>query len=104
GALRFVSLALHVLPQKGGRRRRNVSARKVSVSIVQSGNAFQKLRCNSATHSRGKLRSAQQAWMYSRNQTTIASAAKHRQLMFLHPTFRSFRSGCNAGQFGSGAV
>jgi hypothetical protein len=62
---------------------------KVSVSILQSGNAFQKLRCNSATHNRGKLRSAQQAWMYSRNQTTIASASKHRQPMFLHPTFRS---------------
>jgi hypothetical protein len=30
GALRFVSLALHILPQKGGRHRRNVSARKVS--------------------------------------------------------------------------
>ena len=59
---------------------------KVSVSILQSGNAFQKLRCNSATHSRGKRRSAQQAWMYSRNQTTIASALKHRQLVFLHPT------------------
>jgi hypothetical protein len=28
GALRFVSLALHILPQKGGRHRRNVSARK----------------------------------------------------------------------------
>jgi hypothetical protein len=30
GALRFVSLALHILPHKGERRRRNVSARKVS--------------------------------------------------------------------------
>src|SRR5260221_6459361 len=30
--------------------------------------------------------STQQAWMYSRNQTTIASRRKHRQPMFLHPT------------------
>ena len=30
GALRFVSLAPHILPQKGERHRRNVSARKVS--------------------------------------------------------------------------
>lgn len=30
GALRFVSLALHILSHKGERRRRNVSARKVS--------------------------------------------------------------------------
>jgi hypothetical protein len=29
-ALRFVSLALHILPQKGGRHRRYVSARNVS--------------------------------------------------------------------------
>ena len=32
GALRFVSLALHILPHKGERRRRNVSARKASES------------------------------------------------------------------------
>jgi hypothetical protein len=30
GALRFVSLVLHIPPQKGGGHRRNVSARKVS--------------------------------------------------------------------------
>ena len=30
GALRFVSLALHILSHKGERRRRNVSARNVS--------------------------------------------------------------------------
>ena len=62
---------------------------KVSVSITQSGNDFQKLRCKSPTYNREKLRSAQQAWMYSRNQTTIASASKHRQPTFLHPTRRS---------------
>ena len=32
GALRFVSLALHILPHKGERRRRYVSARKISGS------------------------------------------------------------------------
>src|ERR1700691_2879593 len=31
--------------------------------------------------------STQQAWMYSRNQTTIASCCKHRQPVFLHPPF-----------------
>src|SRR5580658_3084147 len=35
-------------------------------------------------HSR--TRSIQQASMYSRNQTTIASPCKHRQPVFLHPT------------------
>ena len=35
---------------------------------------------------RQQTHSTQQAWMYSRNQTTIASALKHRQLVFLHPT------------------
>jgi hypothetical protein len=39
GALRFVSLALHILPHKGERRRRNVSARKVS-EPDKVGNAF----------------------------------------------------------------
>jgi len=53
GALRFVSLALHVLPRKGGRRRRNVSARKVSVSLPEFGNVFQKLRCKFAPHNGG---------------------------------------------------
>ena len=35
-----------------------------------------------------KTYSTQQAWMYSRNQTTIASAREHRQPAFLHPTLR----------------
>ena len=39
-------------------------------------------------HSR-KTHSTQQAWMYSRNQTTIASAREHRQPVFLHPTHRT---------------
>ena len=39
-----------------------------------------------------KTHSTQQAWMYSRNQTTIASARKHRQLVFLHPTLRTIEN------------
>jgi len=35
GALRFVSLALHILPRKGRRRRRHVSARKVPEPALQ---------------------------------------------------------------------
>ena len=89
GALRFVSLALHILPQKGGRHRRNVSARKVSESVPSSGNAFlYSFHCKLLrTPLRRKPHSTQQAWMYSRNQTTIASCCKHRQPVFLHPTF-----------------
>ena len=44
-----------------------------------------KLKCRSA-HTTAKTDSAQQAWMNSRNLTTIASVAKHRQLVFSHPT------------------
>ncbi len=40
-----------------------------------------------------KTRGTQQAWMYSRNQTTIASACKHRQPVFLHPTDGRFSRG-----------
>ena len=44
------------------------------------------LNCRFATHTPArKNHSAQQAWMYSRNQSTIASPAKHRQHVFLHP-------------------
>ena len=87
GALRFVSLALHILPHKGERRRRNVSARKVSEPYHTSirKRISLKLKCRSA-HTTAKTDSAQQAWMNSRNLTTIASVAKHRQLVFSHPT------------------
>jgi hypothetical protein len=42
GALRFVSLALHILPQKGGRHRRNVSARKASEPALHPETYFSK--------------------------------------------------------------
>jgi hypothetical protein len=38
------------------------------------------------TQLRSKTHSAQQAWMNSRNPSTIASGSKHRQPVFLHPT------------------
>jgi hypothetical protein len=89
GALRFVSLAPHILPQKGGRHRRNVSARKVSEPALHPETRFSKalpqVRCPHGS----KTHSPQQAWMYSRNQTTIASVRKHRQPVFLHPTHRA---------------
>src|SRR3984957_16840851 len=89
GALRFVSLALHILPQKGGRRRRNVSARKVSEPAHHPETHFSIARPQDLCTHRRKTHSTQQAWMYSRNQTTIASACEHRQPVFLHPTLRT---------------
>lgn len=50
GALRFVSLALHILPHKGVRRRRNVLARKVSDQISTRKHASLQLNCRSSTH------------------------------------------------------
>jgi len=37
-------------------------------------------------HIRTKSRSTQQAWIYSRNRTTIAIPRKHRQPVILHPS------------------
>jgi hypothetical protein len=50
GALRFVSLALHILPHKGERRRRNVLARKVSDHFSTRKRASLQLNCPSSTH------------------------------------------------------
>jgi len=44
GALRFVSLALHILPHKGERRRRNVSARNASEPYFHPETGFSKAR------------------------------------------------------------
>ena len=86
GALRSVSLALHILPHKGERRRRNVSARKVSEPDAESETHFSTAQLPSPRTPPQKTSSTQQAWMNSRNLTTITSAQKHRQLVFLHPT------------------
>jgi hypothetical protein len=50
GALRFVSLALHILPHKGERRRRNVSARKVSEPDAESETHFSTAQLPVSTH------------------------------------------------------
>jgi hypothetical protein len=52
---------------------------------LQSGNVFQKLNHDfcAVLH---RTHGLHQAWIYSRNQTTIATETKHRQPMFLHPT------------------
>lgn len=86
GALRFVSLALHILPHKGERRRRNVLARKVSDHFSTRKRISLQLNCRLPRTPPQKTRSTQQAWMNSRNLTTITTAQKHRQLVFLHPT------------------
>src|SRR3954451_15755474 len=49
GALRFVSLALHILPHKGERRRRNVLARKVSDHFSTRKRISLQLNCRSST-------------------------------------------------------
>src|SRR5580704_2876683 len=55
-----------------------------------SGNVFLFVYSSTAsflcTPPHSKTHSTQQAWMYSRNQTTIAICCKHRQPVFLHPT------------------
>ena len=56
-------------------------------SCTSSGNAFLYSSTASPAHTIAQeTHSTQQAWMYSRNQTTIASRCKHRQPVFLHPT------------------
>jgi hypothetical protein len=53
------------------------------------------------THRHRNTHSTQQAWMYSRNQTTIASPCKHRQLVFLHPT-ETYEDRCPVGRNSTG--
>ena len=96
GALRFVSLALHIPPQKGGRHRRNVSARNVSESVLHPETHFSTAPLQALHTIMQKSCSTQQAWMYSRNQTTIASCCKHRQPVFLHPTLERMEAGGRA--------
>jgi hypothetical protein len=59
-------------------------------SATSSGNVFLFVYSSTAsllcTPPHSKTHSTQQAWMYSRNQTTIAICCKHRQPVFLHPS------------------
>ena len=72
GALRFVSLALHILSHKGERRRRNVSARKSPNHRSIRRRVSQKLTCKSPAHTAPqKTHKIQQAWMNSRNPFNI---------------------------------
>jgi len=60
---------------------------------TSSGNAFLKSSTASPPHTQPqKTYSTQQAWMNSRNQTTIASGSKHRQPVILHPTSRNWNT------------
>jgi hypothetical protein len=72
GALRFASLALHVISHKGERRRRCVSARKVSYSTAVRKHTLKSSGASSPFLT-GRTRSTQQAWMNSRNLSTIAT-------------------------------
>jgi hypothetical protein len=97
GVLRIASPVLHILSRtksrliqarqqpEGERQRRNISARKVSELTPTSETHFSKAQPQVHAILRG-THGLQQAWMNSRNQTTIATLPKHRQLMFLHPT------------------
>jgi hypothetical protein len=89
GALRFVSPALHILRIRAKGTAGSVSARKVSDS---TNNPETRLLYSITAISRRQPRKAgstQQAWINSRNQTTIATRSKHRQHVFLHPTEKS---------------
>jgi hypothetical protein len=61
-----------------------------SPNRASSGNVFLYSSTANSLHTSQKTGSTQQAWMYSRNQTTIARARKHRQPVFLHPTVGRF--------------
>jgi hypothetical protein len=95
GALRFVSLALHILPlcaegtagtfQRGMFSNSTAIRKRIAQQLVAS------LR-GTFMHDAAR-RTLQQAWMNSRNQTTIASVTKHRQHQFLHPTISEWNAG-----------
>ena len=87
GALRFVSLALHILSQ-GRKAPQARFSEECFRPYPDPETRFSKARpllftvCTTPTKSGG----IQQAWMNSRNQTTIATRSKHRQPVVLHPT------------------
>src|ERR1700722_1785024 len=55
-------------------------------NCTSSGNAFLKSSAASSLPTWQENPQHTAAWMYSRNQTTIASRSEHRQPVFLHPT------------------
>ena len=90
GALRFVSLALHILSQ-GRKAPQARFSEECFRPYSDPETRLSKARpllftvCTTPTKSCG----IQQAWMNSRNQTTIATRSKHRQPVVLHPTHGS---------------
>ena len=85
GALRFVSPALHIL-----RIRAKGTAGAFQRGKFPNSTSTRKRVCSYSITaiSRAQPRntgSTQQAWMNSRNQSTIATRSKHRQHVFLHP-------------------
>jgi hypothetical protein len=92
GALRFVSLALHIL-----RIRAKGAAGTFQRGKFPNRSCIRKHIFYSHTASLPRIppqktRSTQQAWMNSRNQTNITSAVKHRQPLIMHPTGHQFWS------------
>jgi len=60
--------------------------RGMSPNHLRPETGFSKAQPLVVGHNHTKTSSTQQAWMNSRNQTTIASRSKHRQPLILHPT------------------
>src|SRR5262249_52065111 len=88
GALRFVSLALHVLSQ--GRKAPQVRfSEECFRTSLPFGNPVSLKLDRYSLHTRPqKSRGTLQAWMNSRNESNITSRSKHRQLVLLHPIFQ----------------
>jgi hypothetical protein len=101
GVLRIASSVLHILPQTASRPNSvAIAALVIGRKAAQERFSEENFRLDSfytpETHfstalpqASARLRGThgtQQAWMNSRNSTTIATGAKHRQPIFLHPT------------------
>jgi hypothetical protein len=78
---------LHRKPERGAKGTAGTFQRGNLRTALHPETRFSKasLRKSSRTQPQ-KTHSVQQAWMNSRNPFTIASARKHRQPVFLHPT------------------
>ncbi len=109
GALRIASSVLHILSQtEAALNARDTGLRdraKGSAGMFQRGKFPEVDFYSPETHfsnpavgasAHGRTHGTQQAWINSRNPTTIATQTKHRQLIFLHPMHQ--RNG-SAGSF-----
>ena len=104
GVLRIASSVLHILSQTTPRPTSDATAalvtgrkaaqerfseenfRNLATALFYTGNVFLNSSAAKRPHNLGGTHGTQQAWMNSRNPTTIATGTKHRQPIFLHPT------------------